>query len=162
MLSFALISLVASQTPVLAPALLSSWDSFKTNATQISDKDCSGEIAASFNDAASVLTTFGYSENFISACEKIHVVAGDIPEAATFRDSWKTYIGQLKGSLPAATSASASTSSDASAPSAAASSTDAATNGEDEGYDYGAGAIISSAESLTMASGMLLLVIASL
>ncbi|KAI8898885.1 hypothetical protein BC833DRAFT_406279 [Globomyces pollinis-pini] len=64
------------------------WSQLSASVAEINDKDCSGEIAFSFQQAQAVYERYGLSDQFLESLKYVSLVSGDIDEAAGFRNQW--------------------------------------------------------------------------
>lgn len=83
MLSFVIA--LATVTAQLSDSQYAQWDNLKILADKVADKDCSGEIQASFNMATKIYMEKGLSSEFMQQLAQIQSVSGDIDEAQEFR-----------------------------------------------------------------------------
>lgn len=91
----ALLSLVSCQTSNLnqvtsismkeiTPALLFKWNSLYNITQTVSKQSCLAELGFTFNQANIFLRTTGLNPNFTSFLDVVRLVAGDLPETASF------------------------------------------------------------------------------
>jgi hypothetical protein len=96
MIALLLASLAAAENYALTQELLDLWDILKLEANKVSDRACSGEIATSFVNAEKIYSETGLTQDFVTALNNIQITAGDVPEAAKFRESFGNMTVQSK------------------------------------------------------------------
>ena len=142
-LALTIVSVIAqTSNPQLNADLMTVWNGLRAQAATIADKDCSGEIVATFDEAKKIYDQFGLSNQFIDSLLSIQTVAGDIPESQQFRSDFGNMTSNAKVALEQVKSK----------PTSAATSTPTSYDGN---YDYGqnniSGALPASMMALAVA-----------